>query len=290
MTCSCSKSLRFLSTAHPATSNTLPTASYTGMLLSSGGGHLAGDIVDVDQVILTDTVTVVPYFDGSTPDETLYRYDWTGTTNTSTSTHTRIDNYAEVLTALPFTTKRLSGGFALPDHKHADLSPLVHTHTGVQITDLMRIVGAGRPDIPGTAVELREQQAIIGQRLQALEQENQTVEQKLVADTRTVLKPLEDAIAKQAALLGDAATPGSIRQVMGTPEDVAGTTSLRALRSQTNTVVVSAASIKALIGFTISLAHLMVDGEQAGRIVSQQALREAKFTAADFGSSDVGAP
>lgn len=114
--------------------------------------RFGGDTSEVywDDVQVVSGNTESPFFSGDTPDDAKYRYDWTGTPNASTSTRTRIDNYIEVLDTLPSTTKRLSGGFALPDHKHADLSPLVHTHTRSQITDFMTIIGAGRPDVAGT--------------------------------------------------------------------------------------------------------------------------------------------
>lgn len=105
--------------------------------------------------------------------------------------------------------------------------------------------------------------------------------------TTSDLAKLEAAITKLATLLGDATTDGSVRQVMGTPADPAGTNTLRALKSQTNTNVTTA-SIKGLIDLMITLCQLVIDGDQATRRVARQVLREARITAGDFTTADVG--
>lgn len=115
-----------------------------------------------------------------------------------------------------------------------------------------------------------------------------TVSTKLTDDTAADLEKLNQAITKQATLLGAAAVPGSIRAIMGNA-DTPGTTSLRALKAQGNTAVVTAQSIKALIGLVIDLAQLQIDGTQASRTVARQVLREAKLLVGDLDSADVGA-
>ena len=136
--------------------------------------------------------------------------------------------------------------------------------------------------------DLRDLQAIIGQRQQLLEQENLTVEQQLITATTGDLTKLTDAIAKHAILLGDATVEGSIRKIVGTTEDPAGLTSLRALKRQTNDSVVTAQSIKALIGFVIDLSLLGVTNTRQDRIVARQLMRLSKLTAGDLDSADVG--
>ena len=111
---------------------------------------------------------------------------------------------------------------------------------------------------------------------------------QLEADTTADLTKLSDSIAVLALLLGDATTVGSIRQVIGTTTDAAGTTTLRALGKQTNTAVVSAASIKGLIDRCIDLAQLSIDDAQATRKIARQTLRLAKAMVGDYGSADVG--
>ena len=136
--------------------------------------------------------------------------------------------------------------------------------------------------------DLRALQAMAGQRMQQLEQESQTVEQQLVAATTGDISKLKGAIAKQTTLLGDATVEGSIRKIIGTTEDLPGLTSLRALKGQTNTAVVTAQSVKALIGFVIDLSLLGVVNTQQDRVVARQLLRLSKLTAGDLGSADVG--
>ena len=140
-----------------------------------------------------------------------------------------------------------------------------------------------------TPDELREAMSLIATRLAQLEQAATTVEQQLKTAAAADLPKLSAAITKQAVLLGDAATAGSIRQIMGTAEDQPGTTSLRALRAQTNANVIAAASIKALIGFVIDLAQRQIDDAQAGRTVARQVLREARLSSGALDSADVGA-
>ena len=75
---------------------------------------------------------------------------------------------------------------------------------------------------------------------------------------------IEQAIANLLVLLGDDTQAGSIRAIVGPKTATAGTTSLRALRQQSNTTVVSAASIKAFLGLTIDLAQRVIDGNVVG--------------------------
>ena len=112
----------------------------------------------------------------------------------------------------------------------------------------------------------------------------------LQADTAAYLTKLKEAIDALAVLLADDTTAGSIRQVMGPAGAAAGTGSLRALKAQTNTAVVTAASVKALIDLNITLAQRSIDDAQAGRRVARQTLRLARAMVCDYTSTDVGAP
>ncbi|MFZ1282941.1 MAG: hypothetical protein WAQ75_02335 [Propionicimonas sp.] len=117
----------------------------------------------------------------------------------------------------------------------------------------------------------------------------QAVAETLAADTLSNEGKIEQAIAKLATLLGAATVPGSIRATIGPDTATAGTTSLRALKAQSNTVVVTAASIKALIGLTIDALQLVIDGDQATRRIARQTLRLARLQTGDYASADVGA-
>ena len=123
---------------------------------------------------------------------------------------------------------------------------------------------------------------------QAAHQAQAQVAATLTADTLTDEAKIKQAIGKLATLLGDAATVGSIRAVMGEAGAPAGTGSLRALRVQSNTAVVTAASIKALIGLTIDALQLVIDGDQATRRIARQTLRLARLQTGDYASADVG--
>lgn len=116
----------------------------------------------------------------------------------------------------------------------------------------------------------------------------QAVADTLTADTLTDEAKIKQAIGKLATLLGDAATVGSIRAVMGEAGAPAGTGSLRALRVQSNTAVVTAASIKALIGLTIDALQLVIDETQATRRIARQTLRLARLQTGNHASADVG--
>lgn len=113
------------------------------------------------------------------------------------------------------------------------------------------------------------------------------VADKLLADTKSDLVKFGVAVDKLAVLLGSDTVPGSIRALMGPSGATAGTASLRALRQQSNTTVVSAASIKALIGLIIDLAQLVIDGDQASRAGLRVGLRQAKIASNDLTSADV---
>ena len=99
---------------------------------------------------------------------------------------------------------------------------------------------------------------------------------------------IAQAIAGLLTLLGDDTVTGSIRAIMGPSSATAGTGSLRALRAQTNTNVVSAASIKALIGLTIDLAQRVIDDARATRRIARQTLRLARLSTGDYSTADVG--
>ena len=110
----------------------------------------------------------------------------------------------------------------------------------------------------------------------------------LAADAGADKAKIEQAIANLLTLLGDDTQAGSIRSIVGPSGATAGTTSLRALRQQSNTAVVNAASIKALIGLTINLAQLVIDDAQATRKVARQTLRLARLATGDHSTADVG--
>lgn len=113
-------------------------------------------------------------------------------------------------------------------------------------------------------------------------------EAQIEADTTADLTSLRTSIDTLQRLLGDDATSGSIRALIGSTNAAAGTTTLRSLKAQNNTAVVSAASIKALIDRVIDLAQLSIDDVQATRRVARQTLRLAKAMVGDYSSADVG--
>lgn len=110
----------------------------------------------------------------------------------------------------------------------------------------------------------------------------------LTADAGADEAKIAQAIANLLVLLGDDTRAGSIRSIVGPSGATAGTTSLRALRQQSNTAVVNAASIKALIGLTIDLAQLVIDDAQATRKVARQTLRLARLATGNYSTADVG--
>lgn len=112
---------------------------------------------------------------------------------------------------------------------------------------------------------------------------------QLTTDAAVDEAKIVQAIADLHTLLGDDTTAGSIRAIMGPSTATAGTTSLRALRQQSNTNVVSAASIKALIGLTIDLAQRVIDDAQVTRRIARQTLRLARLATGDYSTADVGA-
>lgn len=120
-------------------------------------------------------------------------------------------------------------------------------------------------------------------------QSQQAVSATLATDTEADLVKIQAAVDALAVLLGDAATVGSVRAVMGTSTDAAGTGTLRALGKQSNTAVVTAASIKGLIDRCLDLAQRVIDTDQATRKIARQTLRLAKLTVSDLSSADVGA-
>lgn len=110
----------------------------------------------------------------------------------------------------------------------------------------------------------------------------------LTADAGADEAKIAQAIANLLVLLGDDTQAGSIRSIIGPSGATAGTTSLRALRQQSNTAVVNAASIKALIGLTIDIAQRVIDDAQATRKVARQTLRLARLATGDYSTADVG--
>lgn len=111
---------------------------------------------------------------------------------------------------------------------------------------------------------------------------------QLTTDAGADEAKIEQAITNLLVLLGNDTQAGSIRAIIGPSGATAGTTSLRALRQQSNTAVVNAASIKALIGLTIDIAQRVIDDAQATRKVARQTLRLARLATADYSTADVG--
>ena len=111
---------------------------------------------------------------------------------------------------------------------------------------------------------------------------------QLTTDAAADEAKIAQAIADLLTLLGNDTQAGSIRAIVGPSGATAGTGSLRALRQQSNTAVINAASIKALIGLTIDLAQRVIDDAQATRKVARQTLRLARLATADYSTADVG--
>ena len=79
---------------------------------------------------------------------------------------------------------------------------------------------------------------------------------------------LEQRVADQVAtILADIAAVRAARErtraAIGSATDPAGTTSLRAIRAQSNTAVVTAASVKAIVGHVIDMGAADVDTDTA---------------------------
>lgn len=113
---------------------------------------------------------------------------------------------------------------------------------------------------PYNAEELLEKE----QRL--LKKSIKAVEETLVSDTVADLTKLRNEIDTLAIVLGDKTVTGSLRN----------------WRAQDNSTLVTAASLKALIGIMIEMA-------QAERVTLRQVLRLAKKMTGDYTSADVGA-
>ena len=112
--------------------------------------------------------------------------------------------------------------------------------------------------------DLRDLQAIIGQRQQLLEQENLTVEQTLINGSKTAIGTLKGILAKQKLLLADNATDGSIREWRARP--IAD----RLTNKGQN-----------------DLANILINMTQASRATVQQLLRQTKLTARDLESAEI---
>lgn len=124
--------------------------------------------------------------------------------------------------------------------------------------------------------------------LRIAESQRETVLIQLHSDTTTDLSKIHDAIAALQVLLGDAATVGSIRSVIGTPGEPAGTTTLRAWRAQNASAMTSVSGQRALVDLIIALAQRTIDDAAATRRVARQTLRLAKLAVGDVSSADVG--
>lgn len=116
----------------------------------------------------------------------------------------------------------------------------------------------------------------------------QQVAAQLTADTILDMPKIAQAIADLVLALGDETVAGSYRAIMGTSSDPAGTTSLRALRSQTNTDIASAKTIKAVIGFLIDVIQLDRTVAAAERRIARQVARLGRTATGTDTSADVG--
>ena len=146
-----------------------------------------------------------------------------------------------------------------------------HDETGTQTST--------RPYTPGENADADERAAV---------ETRAAVAATLAADAGADEAKIAQAIANLLVLLGDDTQAGSIRAIIGPSGATAGTTSLRALRQQSNTAVVNAASIKAFIGLTIDIAQRVIDDAQATRKVARQTLRLARLATGDYSTADVG--
>ena len=112
--------------------------------------------------------------------------------------------------------------------------------------------------------DLRDLQAIIGQRQQLLEQENLTVEQTLINGSKTAIETLKGILVKQKLLLADSVTVGSIREWKARP--IAD----RLTNKGQN-----------------DLANILINMAQSSRTTVQQLLRQTKLTAGDLKSAEI---
>jgi hypothetical protein len=151
--------------------------------------------------------------------------------------------------------------------------------TTIEHRDPERVITAAEAEAALTPAQRAERDANLAR---------QTVAATLTADTTADLAKVLAAITDLQTLLGDETVTNSIRQVMGPTGAVAGTGSLRALKAQSSSAVVAAASIKALIDLTTTLAQRVIDDAQATRKVARQTLRLARLQVSDLTSSNVG--
>lgn len=112
--------------------------------------------------------------------------------------------------------------------------------------------------------DLRDLQAIIGQRQQLLEQEKLTVEQTLIDGSKTAIETLKGILVKQRLLLADSVTVGSIREWRARP--IAD----RLTNKGQN-----------------DLANILIIMAQSSRTTIQQLLRQTKLTAGDLVSAEI---
>lgn len=115
-----------------------------------------------------------------------------------------------------------------------------------------------------------------------------TVQAALTANTTADLDKLAQAITDLTTLLGDEATAGSIKAIIGPTGATAGTSSLRAIKAQTNAAIVTAASITGIVNRCLDLAQATRDEARATRRIARQTLRLAKQMVGDFSAADVG--
>ena len=120
---------------------------------------------------------------------------------------------------------------------------------------------------------------------------DKTVAELLDTDTEDDLTKISQVITDLGTLLGDVATPGSIRQIIGTTADPASTATLRAVKAKAatdTTVKQMAVTVRGLADLTISLAQLVIDDARASRRVARQVQRLGLVQTGTLDSADVG--
>ena len=121
---------------------------------------------------------------------------------------------------------------------------------------------------------------------------DKTVAELLDTDTEDDLTKISQVITDLGTLLGDAATPGSIRQLIGTTAGPAGTATLRAVKAKAatdTTVTQMAVTVRGLADLAISLAQLVIAEARASRRMARQVQRLGLMQTGTLDSADVGA-
>ena len=121
---------------------------------------------------------------------------------------------------------------------------------------------------------------------------DKTVAELLDTDTEGDLTKISQVITGLGTLLGDVATPGSIRQLIGTTAGPASTATLRGVKAKAatdTTITQMAVTVRGLADLMISLAQLVIDDARATRRVARQVQRLGLMQTGTLDSADVGA-